>query len=649
MAEGIMAKEKKIKKVKAKKKVADKVYDFSKAHEFFRSGFGRDGEEINVHVLNVSVGALLEDFKVFEDLNNVQSWPISTLIQRELDHKRASLISKDYLLKEGNTKYFPPLIAVLIPTDNEYKPLDNFNAVDRNELKSVQAKFIKGEEYYAQHDKLEGLAGGISLIPFDDEQGNIVWDKNSVSAVIIDGQHRYKALQEAREVDKSFADCKATVTLVDLTEVCSKTSLSPTDVARDLFVTINNTPVEVDETRLVLMDDKDVLSTFTQVLIDDSEEEIKPAIPPVLIDWDCEGAKHSASNSLSGVLVLRQIILSAMFDDSKVSTVEDRTNVRNVKKWKSKLEDWISPDETIESEISLEETIGHRFKVAEEDLGDEFDDEEEESMFLFSYSTSVSRLIKSLFKELYLSSFRSVFSSLAPYERLVLIAVKHGVTQEDKPLNNYYRSFKGKRALLKKDADLKKCVSLYEKEFSLVTDKSIPHTVMGQKSVFKSLFDGFLSQVEDRAEESYIERTEEFLEGFNDMFNILCPSGNSDENFFLTDYKMKKNKTSEARSIGGEFWKGIIIKYNGEIDYSKSAVGILSQIFQDIIFHFYEDEEAEEAEDFRFSDFTKLISRHERLIKKLEFEQNKTDEEIRELAEKVVRAKQKELGRLLSA
>jgi hypothetical protein len=39
---------------------------------------------------------------------------------------------------------------------------------------------------------------------------------------------------------------------------------------------------------------------------------------------------------------------------------------------------------------------------------------------------------------------------------------------------------------------------------------------------------------------------------------------------------MKENKVSKAKSVGSNFWKGIIVKYNGEIDYSKSAVSILS-------------------------------------------------------------------------
>jgi hypothetical protein len=62
------------------------------------------------------------------------------------------------------------------------------------------------------------------------------------------------------------------------------------------------------------------------------------------------------------------------------------------------------------------------------------------------------------------------------------------------------------------------------------------------------------------------------------------------------------------------------------------------------------DENVDENKtNFKFHDYGKLIARHERLIKKLEFEDELDDEEIFELAEKVVIHKQKELNRLLTS
>ena len=430
--------------IKKKKKVTQprlkETYDFSSAHEYYQSSFGLETERVGMYVLNIKVGNMLQDFKIFEDLNNVQSWPISTLIQRELDHVRASLICKDYLLKDGGTKYFPPLIAVLIPTDTDYRPLDAFLPKNPDESEAVNVKFVKGSEYYEEYDPVESIAGGVIRVPFGEQSGDLVWCRGTVSAVIIDGQHRYKALQEAAKYDKKFDDCLVTVNLIDLSDICEKKGKTPTEVARDLFVTINNTPVEIDETRVVLMDDKDVLATFTQVLIDDSDGK-SPAIRPEMLDWECKGAKHTTNNAISGVLVLRQIILSAMFEDSKLSTLDDRINYRNVKKWRAKIEDWLSPDGIIKENLGSDETISHRFKLAEEEIKGNKDDEEEDSIFLFSHSTAVSKLLKNRFEDLLLPSFRKVYTELLPFSRLLELAEIHGVLQAGKPLNNYYRAF----------------------------------------------------------------------------------------------------------------------------------------------------------------------------------------------------------------
>lgn len=641
------------KKRKKKKIIQTKLsntYDLSKPHDYFKSSFGMGGNDVKTYILNISVGSLLSDFKVFEDLNNVQSWPISTLIQRELDHKRASQIAKDYLLKDTDTKYFPPLIAVLIPTDSEYKPLESYPETVEDGLEHVSIKYIKGEERYEEYDELHALCGGIYTIPYGDEQGDIVWDKFAVSAVIIDGQHRYKALQEARDIDRDFDNCMLTVTVVDLVDICEDNKKTPTEVARDLFVTINNTPIEVDETRLVLMDDKDVLSTFTQVLIDDSDDGYEPAILPELVDWECEGAKHNSENSLSGVLVLRQIILSSIFDGSKVSTVEDRCDVKNIKKWKKNIDDWMSPDDDIRKNVGNEETIQHRFEIAEQDAGDGNDDDDEDSMFLFSYCTLAAKQIKLTFKNKLLPSFRYMFKNLEPYSRLFSVANDHGVLTNENDINNYYRSFKGKRdGLLKSPSELKKSVDTYEKEFKSITKNMIPYTVMGQKSIFRALFRGFLSGCENKDSEGYLERTEGFVEIFNTAYTKLCLSENIDEDFFSTEYRMRKNKTKKAGSIGVRFWKGIILKSNDEIDYSKNAVNILSQIIQDIVFYIDSQSEDNRVKDFCFQDRGKLISRHKRLIDKLEHEDELTNEQTQELAEKVVLSKEKELNRLLNS
>ena len=126
-----------------KKKLATKIisaidHKFTKPLAYSKNSFGIKNESKNELVtsfcLDISVTEMSSSFKIFEDIPNVHEWPISKLIQRELDKKRASMISRDYLLAEGYLKYFPPMTAVLIPTNNDNLPSDNYSKPTDEEI-----------------------------------------------------------------------------------------------------------------------------------------------------------------------------------------------------------------------------------------------------------------------------------------------------------------------------------------------------------------------------------------------------------------------------------------------------------------------------------------------------------------------------------
>ena len=81
-----------------------------------------------------------------------------------------------------------------------------------------------------------------------------------------------------------------------------------------------------------------------------------------------------------------------------------------------------------------------------------------------------------------------------------------------------------------------------------------------------------------------------------------------------------------------------------EIDYSQQAISIFSEIIQDIIFFL---EKENDATEFKFKSYDKIVIKHEKIIKKLDYEKEKTDEERNDLAKKYVNIKQKKLNELL--
>ena len=616
--------------------------ELSSAISYKQSTFGMKSEEVKIYILEVTVNQLLSDFKIFEELNNVQSWPISTLIQRELDHKRAARIAKDYLLNSGNTKYFPPLISVLIPTDSNYLPKEEYDAVIVNnpDLKEIEARFVSADtEKYEDYDTPEEIVNGLFKIPFDFESGDLVWDKHRLASVVIDGQHRYKALKEAAAINKDIFSSKITITLIDIADICTRTSKSPTEVARDLFVTINNTPVEVDETRLILMDDKDILSCLTQAMVDDGSDKFTAAIPPELNDWDCEGAKHNSELALSGVLTLRQVILTAMFGNIRSSSIDDRQKPRQIRRWLDKLNVWLDPDELIENKLGTSETFSYRFNVANSQCELGLDEEDDESLFLFSWSPSASQLVKEKFSKLYLPIFNKIFAELSPYKAFYEIAEKNGAFKSGSHLSSYLRSFRGKRKELDQDSEVKLELSKYRQEIKALTEANILFTVMGQKAIFKVLFDRYLAFVPDKTSSNLLTESDKFIQDFNKIYAILFSSNSPDKSFFSLKYKVNRKYTN-AGNLGAIFWGGILLKVNQELDYGAKAVDILANILSDIL------DSDKSSTTFTFTSKKDIERRHISQLKKIYVDYDEDD--CLDVAEKTIERKINQIEDLIN-
>ncbi|EPP5809413.1 hypothetical protein ACUT0J_001757 [Vibrio vulnificus] len=608
-------------------------FNLSAALPYTKASFGLESERVEIYFLDIKVNDLLSNFKIFEEMNNVEVWPISTLIQRELDHNRAKQIAADYLLNSGVIKYFPPLISVMIPTGSDYLPLNSFGEIDSTDSSiNYVDGVIKHTDpiRYEDYDDTNEVAGGIFELPYDSSSGDIAWDKHRLSAVVIDGQHRFKALKEAVAINKDILESKVTLTLVNLPYLCNRKNSKPTDIARDLFVTINHTPVEVNETRLVLMDDKDVLACFTQALVDDADKSCPPAIKPEIVDWECDGGKHSIDISLSGVLTIRQIIQTCIFGDIKASSIDDRQNQRNMQRWLSKLDAWVSPDDEIKNTLSESETFKYRMEVAKQSICD--DDDDEESSFLYTWSPTASKIAKDQFSRKYRSIFKYVFENLAPYNEFYQISNKHSALQDGSSLRTYLRSFSGKRKEYENDTStpVAKLVKSFKNDISKLTRDNFCFTVMGQKSIFKVLFDEYLSEIDDKTEGNLLEATKKFVDDFNTMYDSFNSSSIIEEQLFSLEYKNKKGNRKDT-SLSVYFWSGIIRKANGEIDYSKKAVDILSKVILDLI------NATKENTIDHFSSSKDISSRHISQLKK--FVPDEDEKYYKTRANKIVASK----------
>lgn len=629
------------KKKRPESSSSETSFDFIEPMDYRSGTFGRATESIEYHIVNPTVTDARNAFRIFDDMRNAESWPISKIIQRELDAERAQKIARDYLLASGFIKFFPPLVAVLLPTDDKFLPRSSYEDVDPDEIKAVQEKIVNARlEQFKDFEKPLGIAGGIVMIPWNHNEGYLVWNRNRVTGVVIDGQHRLKALDAAANSDATYLTCRIPIVLVNLVSLGSH---QPAKACRDLFVQINNTPEQVDESRLILMDDRDALATFTQVLVDDSDSDnVPPVLPPELIDWHCDAGKHDIGLSLSGVITLREVIRHALFDRCNLGSIDERMKKRGVSKWIDRVEDWLDVDTLIRERLGEHETLRSTFKRAEEcsNIEQDADDEDTDGGFLFSYSASVSRILMERFSDLYRECFHDVYRNLAPYAASIEVATEQGALTNGTLLNRYLRSSsQSRRQMDKSDPLTRSAVQAFRVGLLKVQKDSLLHTVLGQKAVFQCLMSWYLGQVESN-KEAISSGTIQFINEFNLMHSGIVTGYGANENFFSMRYRMPKSvSAAKVGDLGREFWRGIVLKQSGDIDWTVGAVKELAGVLADMMLHIQKGD----ASDFQFSKRQQLVRRHVRIISA----HDSTLPDIDALAEAIVSHKEKLLSSML--
>ena len=164
-----------------------------------KGGFGYDSG-ISTFLATLKVSELEADITFYEKLSSEKDWPISQIIQREVDFDRVNSIAKKYLLGQGRlVKYFPPIIVAFIPKDDKGNFSKQLNFTADQSLSSKELIFDKSK--YRNNPKFRELIIGkqnesdvdglyvINTSPIF-EQTLLCWDKAKFYAVVIDGQHR---------------------------------------------------------------------------------------------------------------------------------------------------------------------------------------------------------------------------------------------------------------------------------------------------------------------------------------------------------------------------------------------------------------------------------------------------------------------------
>jgi len=637
----------------------EQTIKLSNLYNVIVGGFELDSG-IRTYLCSVKVEDLEQDISFYEELTKDKSWPVSQIIQREVDDIRVSNISKSYILGEGRPiKYFPPIIVAILPKQEDgqiklqFKKSDSVGADIRNMIfeKSIFRDNDKLKSYFLSCENLTKAENLFLLNVAKVFDLNILcWNKTDYYAIVIDGQHRLDALLKSKNEDQKIAEFKQDVAFLDFSEYVinnegKDNSLSPVEVVRRVFIDINTNAKKVGIVRQILMDDKDLASLMVQSIVesvntDGTDKCSDMYIKSELVDWYGKSLKHQIPH-ITGILSLYQIFNDYLVQNS-LNSIDDHRSKSKVRRWVKSMNDRFFIDTIIDekkSDISKLEkdeiTYLENIKLNEElseDYGEEFKESE-----LFTYDYRVLDIATERFNLVYVQSFVKIFNEFLPYNEVHKIIEQEGGFTKGHILNtaliaspNKFKTSSLLRSELSKIRVLIKD-QLDEKFFLFFT-------VLFQKSLFFNLIQRFdmVNSLEMNNEDS-LEIANAYIEEINTLVNFCLDKDNS-----LFGFKDKLNieidnndDLSELGTIASSFWDGIIYE-NNNIVYNTQGIRTLSA-FIDLVLDIMKNKDDNLYQPPSLSDLPYVASRVRRIITK-QYDMISEDA-VNELVEKVIELK----------
>lgn len=577
--------------------------NLSNVYSVRKGGFGFH-EQINTFLTTLDVDQLKNDVQFYETLSTEKDWPVSQIIQREVDKARVNAISKVYILGKGRTvKYFPPIIVALLPREENgsFAKAFNFNVDDETVTKehildkSIYRKNAKFRELLLSKTNQSLVDGFYEFTTSEIFEHHLVcWDKSKFFAVVIDGQHRLDALLKSAEDDSTYFKAKQDVLFLDVSPlVKAATDLTPVEVLRTVFIDINTNARSVGIVRRILMDDKDLASLCVQSMVESvykngTSKRDDEFIPSVLIDWYGESIKHELPH-ITGLITLHQIITDQLADKKMVS-IEHHREPKHINDFIENLNSTFFVDKTIavEGEFrdvtplskSFTEYLNEK-EINRETFAEEVYDEDDEEIIdsvLFTYDYRVLEVAQKNFEKYYLKPMINVFTKFQPYEKVT--EWLRGKRAFD-PTSNLYRALLLPVRKVRAEENLKNIYLTTRRElFDYVNSNYfLFYSVVGQKGLFWAFFELLDKKfVEGSDEGTVLEVQTSFIDLVNETLSFMDNKQIllfGKESFGLTvddDY-------DEYGTVASSFWEGILYE-NGRIIHNSQGV----RAFADILF-----------------------------------------------------------------
>ncbi|WP_026977600.1 DNA sulfur modification protein DndB [Flavobacterium tegetincola] len=566
---------------------------FSNIYKVIKGGF--DFEGVETYLGSAYVSQLCNDIEVFEKLTEDKSWPVSSIIQRDVDEKRVKDIAENFILMQSNNvKYFPPIVVAIVPRESSEEISKEFAiSADTDNTKKEHIRNIGGyneklNKNFINSKNLSDLKGFYVLDWFQGlGQLPLCWDKEKIYAIVIDGQHRLEALKYAMSKKVLIGKHTQDVVFLDLSKKANKEGRSPVEAIRRIFIDINYNAKPVTNARRTLMDDKDLSSLIVQSLVNDDDpnnNRKEKFLAPQLVDWHSENLKHSFP-LLTGVLVLQQLIEDNFLQGSNLASILDLRDAKKVGQFVNTLNSRFLVDNNISTKTKYEgiELLKVSHDKYKELIEKQIDIEDKEDL-LFNMDYNVLNVARDSFEAIYSKSMVKFFNEFHPYSKAITILKDNSIFDcEDK--RNRIIVKNPKKWILEEKVLMD---NLRAEMVKQLDDKYyLCFTVLGQKAFFRHYYKELLSHLQSNqvSEATVSEFTSLWLKTINLIIEKLENTHlfSNDQKFTINAKILNDNKISEFGLIASSFWQGII--YNEQnIIYNNQGieafVGLINYLYK---------------------------------------------------------------------
>lgn len=566
---------------------------FSNTYKVIKGGF--DFEGVETYLGSALVSQLSDDIEVFEKLTEDKSWPVSSIIQRDVDEKRVKEIAEDFILKQSNNvKYFPPIIVAIVPRESSEEISKKFTL--SSEIENATKELIRSrggyndklKEYFIKSKNLSNLQGFYVLDWFQGlAQLPLCWDRERVYAIVIDGQHRLEALKYAMSKKAHIGKHTQDVVFLDLSKKANREGRSPVEAVRRIFIDINYNAKPVTNARRTLMDDKDLSSLIVQSLVNDDDpngDRRDKFLVPQLVDWHSENLKHSFP-LLTGVLVLQQLIEDNFLQGSNLASILDLRDAKKVGKFVNTLNSRFLVDNKILTKNKYQgiKPLDKSYNEYKEFIEKQIEDEEKEDL-LFNMDYNVLNVARDSFEDIYSRSMVRFFNEFYPYSKAISILKSNSIFDVEDRRNRIIVTNPKKWSAEEKELMDNLRIIMSKK---LDENYYLCFTVLGQKAFFRHYYKELFRHLQSNlvSESVVLKFTDKWLETMNLVVEKLKNTNlfGNDQKFKISPKILIENNISEVGLIGSSFWQGII--YNEQnIIYNNQGiegfVGIIDYLYK---------------------------------------------------------------------